>query len=125
MRLTIEGLQEAQAANLASINALKPEGEFGRAVKFVTSGLHRLSVIYTHVDTGALRSSHRMEVTGLEGQVFLAKNARNPRSNRLVREYGAFEHARGGDHAFYDRAIASGSARLGRATGLVVSRIKP
>lgn len=104
--LTITGLQAAQAKNLRRVAALQPSGALGRAVLYGTTAAQRAAVANTHVDTGALRASHRMEVGGLRGRVFIAPDAVNPQSNARTAVYGAYEHARGGNHAFYDRVIA-------------------
>lgn len=105
VKLSITGIQEAQAANNRAIAALKPSGAFGRAIQYGTLSAHRYAVGLTHVDTGALKSSHRMEVQGLRGRVYIDPGAVNPRSNRRTAIYGEYEHERGGEHAFYERVV--------------------
>ncbi len=105
VKLSITGIQEAQAANNRVIAALQPSGALGRAVQYGTAAAHRYAVGVTHVDTGALRASHRMEVTGLRGRVYIDPSARNPRSRQRTATYGPYEHDRGGEHAFYQRTI--------------------
>jgi hypothetical protein len=106
MRVTIEGIQEAQAWNLRKMAALKPSGAMGRAILYGTTAAHRSAVSLTHVDTGALRASHRMQMFGEhEGQVLIDAGATNP-SGQLTSVYGPAEHARGGSHAFYARTVA-------------------
>lgn len=100
---TISGLQEAQHANLRHIMAMKPTGAFGRVVQITTAAVHRYSVAITHVDSGSLRASHRMLVSGLHGEVYIDPSASNPRSGKRTSLYGPIEHARGGEHAFYAR----------------------
>jgi hypothetical protein len=112
-QLTIEGIQEAQARNLLRIAALQPSGAAGEAVRDAAIALHRYAVSITHVGKynvggsmvggGALRAAHRVEVDGLEGQIYIDPGAKNPRSKTKPREYGVYENARGGEHAFYDR----------------------
>lgn len=102
MDYTIEGLQKAQHGNLKTIAAMKPSSSFGNAIRIGTISAHRYSVAETHVDTGALKASHRMTIAGLEGTVFIDQGARNPRSRALTSQYGPVEHARGGEHAFYE-----------------------
>jgi hypothetical protein len=108
-RLTIKGLQEAQAANLRLMAAVRPSGALGRAVQRATIAAHRYAVTLTHVDTGALRASHRMDYgTGsgwAQGRVFIDPTARNPRSRALTSRYGPVEEARGGTHRFYGRVV--------------------
>lgn len=99
---SISGLQETQRANLRHVTAMKPHGAFGRVIQLTTSAAHRYAVTITHVDTGALRASHRMMISGLRGEIYLDKSAANPRGGRTS-IYGPIEHARGGAHAFYAR----------------------
>ena len=105
VKLSITGIQEAQAKNNRNIAALQPSGALGRAVQYGVIAAHRYAVGVTHVDTGALRSSHRMEITGLRGRVYIDPSARNPRSRQRTETYGPYEHERGGQHAFYQRTI--------------------
>lgn len=113
--VTIRGVQEAQQRNQRQIAALRPTGAFGEAVREATSELQRFAIAATHVDTGALRASHLMEVRNLYGRIFISPAAANPRGQRPAR-YGPFEHARGGDHAFYERTVAEhGQQTMDRA----------
>ena len=68
---TIQGLQEAQQINARQIAALKPSGAFGKAIKAATIEAQRYAMYITHVKTGGLRASHRMKITGLQGEVFI------------------------------------------------------
>ena len=108
-QLSIEGIQEVQQRNLRRIAALQPEGKAGEAVRDAIIALHRYAVSITHVGIyngvggGSLRAAHRMEVDGLAGQIYIDRSARNPRSKTKPVEYGVYENARGGEHAFYDR----------------------
>lgn len=115
LKTTITGLQQAQAANVRLIGELKPAGAFGRAIQYATAEAHREAVSRTHVDTGALRGSHRMQVSGLHGEIYLDPGARSPKTGELVEAYGATEHARGGAHAFYRRTVDEAGLRIGRA----------
>jgi len=103
--VTIKGIQEAQQRNQRQIAALRPSGPFGAAVREATVQLQRFAIGITHVDTGALKGSHTMEVRGLYGRIFIDPSAVNPKGQRPAR-YGPFEHERGGSHAFYDRTVA-------------------
>jgi hypothetical protein len=69
--VSITGVQSAQDINARLIAALAPSGAAGELTRYITAGLHRWAVIYTHVDTGALRGAHLQEVSGLRGRVFL------------------------------------------------------
>jgi hypothetical protein len=103
--LTIQGLQEAQRANLRHIAALKPHDAFGRLVLRTTTDAERYAVSITHVITGALRASHRIAYSGLRGEVSLDPLAANPVTGQHTSIYGQAEHARGGTHAFYQRTV--------------------
>lgn len=110
MDYTIQGLQEAQQGNLKLIAAMQPNGGLDEAVRVGTIAAHRYAVTETHVDTGALKASHRMKFDrSLFGQatgtVFIDPSARNPRSKTLTSQYGVAEHDRGGEHAFYENTI--------------------
>jgi hypothetical protein len=119
--LTIEGLQEAQDANLRAIAALQPSGAMGQALRLVLVTAQRYAVTITHVDTGALRASHRMEITDTRGTIYIDPSARNPRSGKLVREYARKEENRGGTHAFYRRTVNEiGDRALRDATAGIV-----
>lgn len=131
INLTIAGLQELQAANLRRIAMLKPVSALGRMTRDVTIDLHRYAVGITHVGRykkskrggyyysrsggiggGALRASHRIEVNGLSGRVFIDPGAVNPLTKGRPSIYGVFENARGGEHAFYSRTVAERGAQI-------------
>lgn len=99
----IRGYEEAQRGVRQTIEAIKPTSGLGRGVKEALLILHRHSVIVTHVDTGALRASHIMDFSGSQGRIFISSSTRNPRSGQPPAIYGPAEHARGMDHAFYER----------------------
>jgi hypothetical protein len=102
----IKGLQEVQRANLKLIAAVKPNGGLGRAVLYAATDIHRYAVSITHVDTGALKASHRIEKIGAASyRIFIDPAAKNPRSGARTSVYGPAEHNRGGEHAFYERTM--------------------
>ena len=113
VRITIEGLQRAQQANEKMIVTLRPSGAFGRAILFATTEAHRRAVYNTPWDTGGLRASHRMEMDGLRGRVFIDPAAVNPRQGgRKPAVYGYYLHQqgmrpglRGGIRAFYKYTV--------------------
>jgi len=109
---TIKGMREFQDANRRRLAALKPRGELGRLVKWATASAHRYAVGITHVDTGALKNSHLMKIKGLRDIIYLNPRSHNPKSGQRPAEYGLYEHARGGSHAFYDRTAAELGPRL-------------
>lgn len=126
MQVTIQGLQDAQRDNLKMIRALTPFSGFGDAIRVVATEVQRYAIMITHVDTGALRASHRIQWNGgLEAEVSLAESAVNPRTGERTSEYGVYEHERAGTHAFYERtyeergerALEIGAVTLMRSFG--------
>lgn len=107
--LSIQGLQEAQRDNLRMIRSLQPDGSMGQAVQVATVDMQRYAVSVTHVDSGALRASHRIDYSNsydeARANIFIDPSARNPRSRALTSVYGPVEEARGGSHAFYERTM--------------------
>lgn len=61
----------------------------------------------THVDTGALQSSHNLTFRssfagkGLRATISLMRSVRNPLHGEYTYKYGITEHERGNSHAFY------------------------
>lgn len=111
-QLSIEGIQEVQARNNRRIAAMQPSGAAGQAVRDAVVALHRYATQITHVGKyvggGALKSSHRMDVEELEGKVYIDPASTSPRRTKRKYkpvEYGIYENARGGEHAFYDRTV--------------------
>jgi hypothetical protein len=120
--MTIKGIQEAQRWNVRAIAALRTGGALGRAIQWGTAAAHRYAVSITHVDTGALRASHRMAVSGAQGKIYLDASARNPRSGQRTAVYGPAEEARGGEHAFYRRTVAEAGSKIGQEMAQMVAR---
>lgn len=123
-RASIKGLQEVQAKNLKMINALKPHGQYGEAIRWATTEAHRYSVQITHVDTGTLRAGQRLEVMlgRLSGLIYIDPQAINPKSGALASRYGLAEHARGGSHAFYERVLFERGQHIGTNALRIVER---
>lgn len=109
MRISIQGLQEAQRDNLKMIQELMPASGLGEAVRVAVTDVHRYSVMITHVDTGSLRASHAIKFSegfgGAQAELYISPTARNPRSGASPAQYGTTEHARAGTHAFYERTF--------------------
>ena len=95
--VNISGLQKLQDANIRAINALKPKGVLGLAIREMTALIHRLSVRYTPHDTRALATSHRIKIDNRQtmGRVSIDRTARNPRTGQLTHEYGYHLHQQG------------------------------
>jgi hypothetical protein len=118
IRATIQGLQQVQQANMKLMAAIKPEGALGRAVQYMYMAAHRYVVSITHVDTGALRASHRVEQLGpARYKIYIDPDGLNPISGARTAVYGAVEHARGGSHAFYARTVYEAGPAI-RARGI-------
>ena len=119
--ITIRGIQEAQQDNNQRIAALQPGGSFGRAIQYATAQAHRYALIVTHVQTGALRGSHRMKVSGTRGEIYIDPNSVNPKGAKPS-IYGPVEHNRGGTHAFYRRVYDEHGAEIARTAGQIFAQ---
>ena len=103
--IEVRKMQALQDANVHEIAKLKPGGELSRVIWSLLGGTLREAVMVTHIDTGSLQASHRMELDGWHGKIFIDPSTINPKSNTHPAVYGIYEHDRGGSHAFYDRAF--------------------
>ena len=117
----IDGIREAQQATLRAANAAKPGGAMSAAIKAATLEAQRQAVVKTHVDTGALRASHLVRIAKTQGEVYINPSARRSDGGRPAK-YGPFEHARGGSHAFYKRAMDEGASAISTAASGAFSR---
>lgn len=124
MTFSIRGIQEAQEKNLKRIAAMKPAGEFGKALQFALTAAHRYAVQITHVDTGALKGSHRMKLELLwrRGIIYIDPASPGKRGTPPV-EYGVYEHRRGGSHAFYKRTVDEAGPRIAGQAGVMLRRV--
>ena len=113
--ITIAGIQEAQQGNLELIASLEPRGGLGRAVQYATIEAERYSVAVTHVKTGALRASHRIDLNGLRGRVYVDPSSINPRTGERPADYARDEMKRGGSHAFYERTYNEAGRKIAEA----------
>ena len=100
-------LQKFQAANQKRIAAMKSGGAAGYALRYGLLALQRYAMIVTHVASGTLKASHRVEIDmpSLYGRIYIDPSAKNPWTGERAAIYGPYEHARGGSHAFYARTI--------------------
>lgn len=122
--LTITGIQEAQQANLRAIHAALPERGLGRVVGIAALELHRYATAVTHVDTGALRASHRIRQDGSRAEIYIDPGSVNPRTGEHPAQYGIEEHDRGGLHAFYLRTFTErGPEAVSRAGAMLRSMV--
>lgn len=117
--VSIENIQEIQARNQQMVAALRPSGALGEAVKVTALELQRYAISITHVGryiqtrTGRwryarpheeLRASHRIAFSDSGANTATATISIDAGSANPV-VYGKYEHRRGGEHAFYARAV--------------------
>jgi hypothetical protein len=121
MPVSIYGIQAAQAAMLRAANAARPGSGLDAAVKEAGAAAHRYAVAITHVDTGGLRAAHRLVVGRGRAEIFIDPAARRSDGRRPA-QYGTFEHARGGSHAFYGRVVDERLQEVGEAAARGVRR---
>lgn len=121
MAVTIYGIQAAQAAMLRAVNAARPGSGLQAALKDAAAAAHRYAVALTHVDTGSLKASHRIALHATRAEIYLDPGAQRSDGRRPA-QYGPFEHARGGEHAFYERTVAEHGAEIGNAAGRALAR---
>lgn len=140
---SIENIQAFQARNQERIAALEPASALGEAVKVAALEIQRYAISVTHVGRyiqsksgrwryarpheqgrggGALRASHRIELaqsgSDATATISIDKDAVNPLTGQKTSVYGVYEHRRGGEHAFYARAVrerGDEAVRRGRA----------
>lgn len=119
--MSIYGIQQTQA-NLNRIAAAnRPNGVVAAAVEGATQAAHRYAVYVTHVDTGALKGAHRYTVRGKRGEVYINPSAVRSDGRRPA-QYGPYEHARGGSHAFYARTVTEGLNSIRQGAEAAVRR---
>lgn len=121
MAVRIYGIQAAQAAMLRAVNAARPGTGLQAALKDAAAAAHRYAVAITHVDTGALKGSHKIVLHSTRAEIYLDPGARRSDGRRPA-QYGPFEHARGGDHAFYARTVAEHGQEIGNAASRALAR---
>lgn len=121
MPVSIQGIQQTQAQlnRLAANN--QPNSVVGAAVEGATQAAHRYAIYVTHVETGALKGAHTYTVHGARGEVYIRPDAVRSDGRRPA-QYGPFEHARGGTHAFYARTVSEGASSIQAAAEAAVRR---
>jgi len=125
--IQIRGYEKLQRGIRQTIEAIKPATGLGRAVQQALLFMHRYTVAITHVDTGALRSSHILDFNPAipEGRIFISSGTRNPRTGQPPAVYGPIEHARGMSHAFYERTLAERGDAAGELALQTILRAMP
>jgi hypothetical protein len=112
LHISLRGLKSLQRANQQLAIAVKPKGGLGRAIQLATVDAHRHAIWNTPWDTTVLRHSHRVEVKGAKGRIFIDPAAFNVARGRKPAVYGAELHThgmrpgrRGGVRAFYQYTV--------------------
>jgi hypothetical protein len=122
----IEGLKELQEYNQRVVAGIR--GPFlDKAVRETTISAQDYAISITHIWTGALKGSHRVEIKSArnEGIIFVADDTRNPRTYTPVRDYAPVEHDRGDDHAFYARTVYEyGHVAADRGVDLIMGGLR-
>jgi len=113
--IQFQGWNKAVTENLIFINDLRPSTGIGRGILAAVKLVHRMAVANTHVDTHALKHSHRIDFgyasNKAEGNVYVS-DITNPKHSLSTLLYGPIEDARGGDHAFYGLIYHNESERI-------------
>lgn len=99
-------------AHIQWTRALNPQGGLSKFLWFIGRQARGAAQMRTHVDTGALQTSHRVifSPTGItqfghaEAVVYVHPVV-NPRHGLLTTEYAHIEDSRGGSHAFYGLVV--------------------
>ena len=120
----IRGIQEAQDGMLRVAAAFKPSGAFDEGIKEATIYMHRYAVSITHVDSGGLRAAHHIELGHLKGAIYINPAAVRSDGARPA-QYGLYEHARGGSHAFYARTYTEAGQRAAAVAWATLRRSLP
>ncbi len=99
---------KAHARMKARIKNMMADGPMGRKVVGLALKAYNIMRATVHKDTRALMASitiskRRYSATNVIAQVYLNPNVKNPRTKNRPADYGKFENARGGAHAFLDR----------------------
>ena len=102
--MNVEGLREAQEALRRAERYVSGAEGMQRVIGEAAMRAHRYAVSITHVNTGALKSAHRMRLGSRHAEIYIDPGARNEYGDRPS-QYGPIEEARGGSHAFYRRTI--------------------
>lgn len=105
-------------------------GSFSLLIRETLDELKDYSAGITHVDTGTLAASHRVTFDAARQRGEISPDPSfSKRRGRLGRvqsvgQYAAAEHARGGSHAYYERALSEyGDAVVRRGVAAYLARM--
>lgn len=91
-------------------------GAFRDTIKHMLNVMRDYAEQITHVETGTLASSHEIYYNPrrLSGYIYVGDLQKlRGNSRQIASEYGIYEHRRGGDHAFYERALNEMGHQIG------------
>lgn len=106
----LEALQQ-ELARLA--HEVDPQGGVRDTLTLAVGMLHRYGSAIVHVDTGRLKNSLFWDVT--------TNRLRSSAAWGTNVQYGIYENARGGDHAFVDRTAREEGPNVARLFGVRIS----
>jgi hypothetical protein len=119
------GLTEAQQSLYSAARALSPSDGLGRMVQNVSLQAYRFLMTQTHVDTGSLRGSERVEQEiPARWMIYIDPSATNRLSGLAVSRYAEVENARGGEHAYIDNTVEQQQAFIDRAEHEILRHIE-
>lgn len=125
MSVNIQGTSAVKAAVQQAAAVARSGGPLQQAVGMVAQRVRAYAAQVTHVDTGALQASHAIDQAGTYAEIYISPATLNPRSLKPPEEYGPYEHARGGDHAFYRIAFEEEGPRALADAGNYLRRYLP
>ncbi len=108
----IGDIQKIQMFQRHILEQIQPQGAYGKAIKGMAVLGQNYAMRVTHVDTGALKNTHMVEVEGLQGSIHIDPYARRG-DGRSPAQYGPHEHNRGGGHDFYKRTVDEQGQQIG------------
>lgn len=121
--VTVQGMEQVQAALFKLLEAAKPSGGLGKAVTYATGMYAKGTAAHAHKLTGTLAASQTPEVDGLAGKVYTKGNV-NPLSHTPASTYAPFEEARGGSHALYSTTFGQDTAKIAsEALSIIVKEL--
>ena len=118
LRFRMKGLAATTRRLDRTREMLKARGVLGQQIRQVARTIFDYMRAITHVESGALRAAERFtfDPEDVSAVVDIDPHAPPRKGKTLPVEYGIYEHARGGTHAFMQRAMSErGPAALARA----------
>ena len=119
--MNVQGLRDAQEALRRLERYVSAQGGMQRVLGDAALRAHRYAVSITHIDTGALKSAHRVRFARNRAEIYIDPGTRNERGE-MPSQYGIEEHDRGGSHAFYERTISEAGPGIMRQAAADMAR---